>query len=82
MTLAARVPVRNEILRGPGDFDFEIIDADPRRVKRVRIFRRPPEPAKRERKRKPKTMTDSPATRAADPDPVTPADMDNRNASR
>ncbi len=25
--LIERVPIRNEILRGPGDFDFEIIDA-------------------------------------------------------
>jgi CBS domain containing-hemolysin-like protein len=81
VTLAARVPIRNEILRGPGEFDFEIIDADPRRVKRVRIFRRPPDPPKRERKRKPKTTPDSPAMQNADPDSVTPADMDNRNAS-
>jgi CBS domain containing-hemolysin-like protein len=82
VTLAARVPIRNEILRGPGEFDFEIIDADPRRVKRVRIFRRPPDPPKRERKRKPKTVTESPAMQSTDPDSVTPADMDNRNASR
>lgn len=79
VTLAARVPVRNEILRGPGEFDFEIIDADPRRVKRVRIFRRPPEPPKRERKRKQKAAEDSPAAQA---DSATPPDMDNRNANR
>jgi CBS domain containing-hemolysin-like protein len=81
VTLAARVPTRNEILRGPGEFDFEIIDADPRRVKRVRIFRRPPDPPKRERKRKPKTVADAPTTQTADPDSVTPTDMDNRSAS-
>jgi len=81
VTLAARVPIRNEILRGPGDFDFEIIDADPRRVKRVRIFRRPPEPPKRERKRKPKSVSDAPSTQNADAESVTPADMDNRNAN-
>lgn len=81
VTLAARVPIRNEILRGPGDFDFEIIDADPRRVKRVRIFRRPPDPPKRERKRKPKAVTDSPVTQTAEPDSPAPTDMDNRSAS-
>ncbi len=81
VTLAARVPIRNEILRGPGDYDFEIIDADPRRVKRVRIFRRPPDPPKRERKRKPKSVADAPAMQNADAEPATPADMDNRNAS-
>jgi CBS domain containing-hemolysin-like protein len=35
--LAARLPQRGEILRHPAGFDVEIVDADPRRVKRVRI---------------------------------------------
>ncbi len=81
VTLASRVPIRNEILRGPGDFDFEIIDADPRRVKRVRIFRRPPEPPKRERKRKPKAPAESSVVQSAEPETNTPQNMDNRNAS-
>ncbi len=80
VTLAARVPSRNEMLRGPGEFDFEIIDADPRRVKRVRIFRRPPEPPKRERKRKSKTAAETSAEQAADAEAA--RDMDNRNTSR
>ncbi|WP_448953913.1 transporter associated domain-containing protein [Labrys neptuniae] len=37
VTLAGRVPVRGEIVPGPGQLEFEILDADPRRVKRVRI---------------------------------------------
>jgi CBS domain containing-hemolysin-like protein len=37
VTLAGRVPVRGEIVQGPGTLEFEILDADPRRVKRVRI---------------------------------------------
>ncbi|MFN8831925.1 MAG: hemolysin family protein [Labrys sp. (in: a-proteobacteria)] len=37
VTIAGRVPVRGEIVQGPGAIEFEIIDADPRRVKRVRI---------------------------------------------
>ncbi len=40
VTLAGRVPVRSEIIAGPGDLDFEVLDADPRRVKRVRIRQR------------------------------------------
>jgi CBS domain containing-hemolysin-like protein len=36
---AGRVPVRGELVRGPGAFEIEVLDADPRRVKRVRIFR-------------------------------------------
>src|SRR5271168_1387420 len=35
---AGRVPNRGEILTGPGEFEFEILDADPRRIKRVKIW--------------------------------------------
>ena len=34
-----RVPVRGELVPGPAGFEIEILDADPRRVKRVRIYR-------------------------------------------
>lgn len=37
VTLAGRVPVRGEIVPGPGGFEIEVLDADPRRVKRLRI---------------------------------------------
>jgi hypothetical protein len=33
------LPLRGEIVPGPGLFEFEVLDADPRRVKRVRITR-------------------------------------------
>jgi CBS domain containing-hemolysin-like protein len=39
--LAGRVPQRGEVIAHPGGFDIEITDADPRRVKRVRL-RQPP----------------------------------------
>ena len=39
-TLIGRVPVRGELLSGPGEFEIEILDADPRRVKRVHIYPR------------------------------------------
>lgn len=48
VTLAGRVPVRGEIIAGPGEFEIEVLDADPRRVKRLRIGRRPKELSKRE----------------------------------
>ncbi|WP_321500166.1 hemolysin family protein [Breoghania sp.] len=40
-TLVGRVPVRGEVITAPNmqDFEFEVIDADPRRVKRVKILR-------------------------------------------
>jgi hemolysin (HlyC) family protein len=39
VTRAGRLPVRGEIVPGPGLFEFEVLDADPRRVMRVRITR-------------------------------------------
>jgi len=54
VTRAGRLPVRGEIVPGPGLFEFEVLDADPRRVKRVRITRlkerreQPREPRPRE----------------------------------
>jgi CBS domain containing-hemolysin-like protein len=40
VTLAGRVPSRNEVIEGPEGLEFEVLDADPRRVKRLRIHRR------------------------------------------
>src|ERR1700731_3119559 len=39
MTRIGRVPVRGELVPGPGPFELEILDADPRRLKRLRIYR-------------------------------------------
>ena len=38
VTLAGRVPSRGEFVPGPGPFEIEVLDADPRRVKKVRIY--------------------------------------------
>jgi CBS domain containing-hemolysin-like protein len=38
-TRIGRVPVRGELVPGPGPFEIEVLDADPRRVKRVKIHR-------------------------------------------
>src|SRR5690606_25447817 len=53
VTMAGRVPVRGEIIGGPGEFEIEVLDADPRRVKRLRIGRRPKEMSKREARKRP-----------------------------
>ena len=36
--LAGRVPVRGEVIEHPAGAEFEIIDADARRVKRMRVL--------------------------------------------
>jgi CBS domain containing-hemolysin-like protein len=45
--IAGRLPQRGEVIAHPAGFDFEITDADPRRVKRVRV-RPAPRPAAEE----------------------------------
>src|SRR5215470_6514661 len=37
-TRIGRLPVRGEIVPGPGKFEIEVLDADPRRVKRLKIY--------------------------------------------
>ncbi|KQQ12957.1 hypothetical protein ASF53_12160 [Methylobacterium sp. Leaf123] len=41
VTLAGRVPERGERIPGPDDLEFEVLDADPRRVKRIKLQRAP-----------------------------------------
>jgi CBS domain containing-hemolysin-like protein len=40
VTHVGRLPVRGEVISGPGNFEIEVLDADPRRVKRLRIATR------------------------------------------
>jgi CBS domain containing-hemolysin-like protein len=50
-----RLPVRGEVISGPGNFEIEVLDADPRRVKRLRIAtrkERPPPRTQREARRR------------------------------
>jgi CBS domain containing-hemolysin-like protein len=35
--LAGRVPRRGEVIPHPGGIEFEVLDADPRRIKRLRV---------------------------------------------
>ena len=44
VTLAARVPRPGEMVATPGDFRIEVIEADPRRVKQLRIIPPPETP--------------------------------------
>jgi len=39
MTRAGRLPTRGQVVPGPGEFEIEVLDSDPRRLKRVRITR-------------------------------------------
>jgi magnesium and cobalt transporter len=44
-SLAGRVPARGQIVTHPAGIEFEILDSDPRRVRRLRVRRPKPTPA-------------------------------------
>ncbi|HEV2623700.1 MAG TPA: hemolysin family protein, partial [Xanthobacteraceae bacterium] len=52
VTKAGHVPVRGELVPGPDPFEAEVLDADPRRVKRVKIYLR--------KDRRPASVRDTP----------------------
>jgi CBS domain containing-hemolysin-like protein len=56
--LAGRVPQRGEIIDHPAGWEFEVVDADPRRVKRVRA-----RPVERALQEPPPPSADAPAIR-------------------
>lgn len=41
MTIAGHLPVRGELLSHPSGMEIEVIDADPRRIKRVKVTQKP-----------------------------------------
>ena len=62
VTRIGRIPVRGELIAGPGSFEIEVLDADPRRVKKVRIHRdRRPSRIRDARVGEAETDTDPPA---------------------
>jgi CBS domain containing-hemolysin-like protein len=52
VTHVGRLPVRGEVISGPGNFEIEVLDADPRRVKRLRIATRKERPVPRPTRRR------------------------------
>jgi CBS domain containing-hemolysin-like protein len=53
VSLLGRVPVRGELVGAPGGFEFEILDADPRRIKRLRIRPKSAGPRPEPRRKRP-----------------------------
>jgi hemolysin (HlyC) family protein len=82
VTRAGRLPLRGEIIPGPDLFEFEVLDADPRRVKRIRITRLK---ERRERSREPRKRGEPDAVLAGTTPPAlavddTPAQKSPANA--
>jgi CBS domain containing-hemolysin-like protein len=71
-TRIGRLPVRGELVPGPEPYEIQVLDADPRRVKRVKIYRARPAKSPRD---------DTKPARAPTPDP-TPAAPDDSNKAQ
>jgi hypothetical protein len=65
--------VRGEIIAGPGDFEIEVLDADPRRVKRLRIGTRKERPAPRGREPKRRDAASDSGTAQANDSKIPPS---------
>jgi CBS domain containing-hemolysin-like protein len=79
VSFVGRLPVRGEVISGPGTYEVEVLDADPRRVKRLRISTRKERPAprtQRERSRR-EAAPDSGQPPAGDTPTPPPADGTN-----
>jgi CBS domain containing-hemolysin-like protein len=86
MARSGRLPVRGELVPGPNGFELEVLDSDPRRVKKVRIHRSKDRAIERdlEGRRRFKSAgvanassapasADAPASEAAPPKPQNPS---------
>ena len=47
-SIAGRIPARGELVRHPSGVEFEVLEADPRRIKKLRIHVPPTEATKAE----------------------------------
>ncbi len=70
MTRAGRLPTRGQVVPGPGDFEIEVLDSDPRRLKKVRITRGASDRSARNMRRRDTAPTIVP------PDPEAPPGKD------
>jgi CBS domain containing-hemolysin-like protein len=66
-----RLPVRGEVIAGPGNFETVVLDADPRRVKRLRISLRKERPVPRPRETRRRDGSDAGAAQPND-NPIPP----------
>jgi len=76
VSFVGRLPVRGEVISGPGNFEVEVLDADPRRVKRLRIAARKERAAPRTQResRRRETPSDSSTPQANDNTPPSSGD--------
>lgn len=71
-----RLPVRGEVISGPGNYEVEVLDADPRRVKRLRIAPRKERPVPRTQRESRRRETPSDANQTPSGDTPAPPPSD------
>jgi CBS domain containing-hemolysin-like protein len=71
-----RLPVRGEVISGPGNYEVEVLDADPRRVKRLRIAPRKERPAPRTQRESRRRETPSDTSQPPSGDTPSPPPSD------
>jgi CBS domain containing-hemolysin-like protein len=64
-TRVGRLPARGEVVPGPGQFEIEVLDADPRRMKRLRITKGRPARRGTNRQAAPPTVPVAPSEQPA-----------------
>src|SRR4029079_9104282 len=77
MTQVGRLPLRGEVVPGPAGFEIEVLDADPRRIKKVRINSRKDRPIERDRDGRRRYTPDATASPA-----IAPAAEETKSAAR
>src|SRR3954469_3232945 len=73
MTRAGRLPSRGEVVQGPGDYEIEVLDSDPRRLKKLRITRSNGRSERSRRTARPRDV-DAPVITPAPPSQPDPPD--------
>ena len=73
MTRAGRLPSRGEVVQGPGDYEIEVLDSDPRRLKKLRITRSNGRSERARRTARPRDV-DAPVITPAPPSQPDPPD--------
>src|SRR5437588_2469015 len=73
MTRAGRLPSRGEVVQGPGNYEIEVLDSDPRRLKKLRITRSNGRSERSRRTARPRDV-DAPVITPAPPSQPDPPD--------
>jgi CBS domain containing-hemolysin-like protein len=81
VTHVGRLPVRGEVISGPGNYEIEVLDADPRRVKRLRIGIRKERPVARPREPRRREAAPDQATQQSNDNAATPPSSDGTTSS-